>query len=145
MTTISLYDPLTRRFNKFFHQVFLSPASMDTSNEGLDRLQLKLDVSEDAENYSVRADLPGVKKEDIRIDIDGNQITISAEVKKVKEEKGDGNLIYSERYEGKVFRSFTLDSSVDESKAEAKYADGVLKLCLPKKNSEQSRKRLSIQ
>ena len=71
-------------------------------------------------------------------------MTISAELNTRKEEKKDKNVIYSERYEGKVFRSFTLDRGVDESKAEAKYADGVLVLTLPKKTDGNNSKQLEV-
>ena len=75
--------------------------------------------------------------------IDGNQITISAEVKKDKEEKKDGRVLRSEREYGYASRSFTLSNPVDEAKADAKYADGVLNLLLPKKTTT-SAKKLSV-
>jgi HSP20 family protein len=139
MANVSLYDPFSSRLNKLFNNFPAFPAMFE-EKEGLG---IKIDVSEDEKNFSVRADIPGVKKEDIRVDIDGNRVSISAEAKKSKEEKKE-NVVYSERYEGKVFRSFTLDSNVDEAKAEAKYADGVLELTLPKKGNG-SAKRLAVQ
>jgi len=81
-----------------------------------------------------------VKKEDIQISIDGNQVSISAEVKQEKEEKQGNKLVRSERYYGKQFRSFTLAHDIDEAKAEAEYTDGVLKLTLPKKAGSESKK-----
>lgn len=105
--------------------------------------QIKLDVSEDESNYTIKADVPGVHKEDIDVRIDGNQVTISAEIKKEKEEKKEGRLLRSERQYGYASRSFTLACDVDESKSAAKYQDGVLKLTLPKKATSAARK-LSI-
>jgi len=105
--------------------------------------QIKLDLSETDAQYTVKAEIPGVKKEDIDVRIDGNQITIGAELKKESEEKKDGRVLRSERQYGYASRSFTLASAVDEAKSAAKYQDGVLELTLPKTTSTAS-KRLPI-
>lgn len=145
MANLSIYDPFNTRLNRIFnHFLWNNPTLLD-EQDGVQALKLKLDVSEDDKNYMVHADLPGVKKEDIRVSIDGNQVTISAELNCKKEEKKDKNVVYSERYEGKVFRSFSLDCNIDESKAEAKYSDGVLELTLPKKTGNNSCKQLAVQ
>lgn len=93
---------------------------------------IRIDVSEDANRYTVRADMPGLLKDDIRISIDGNQVSIMAEIKQQESESGS-NVLCCERYYGQQYRSFSLNSQVDESKAEAKYENGVLELILPKK------------
>ena len=90
------------------------------------------------------ADLPGVKKEDIHVDIDGAQLTLTAEVKREKETAEDERVLHSERVFGKVSRSFTLPQELDEAKAEAKFRDGVLELTLPKK-AAAARKAITIQ
>ena len=100
-------------------------------------------MTEDDKAYRVRADIPGVKKEDIKVSVDGNQVSISAEVKKEKEEKKGENLVRSERYHGTQYRSFSLQHEVNQAKAEAKYEDGVLELTLPKKEGASS-KRLTV-
>jgi HSP20 family protein len=105
--------------------------------------RIKIDVNEADANYIVKADVPGVRKEDIDVRIEGNQVTISAEVKKETEEKKEGRVLRSERQYGYASRSFTLASAVDESKAVAKYTNGVLELTLPKKTTTSS-KRLPI-
>ena len=105
--------------------------------------QIKLEVSEDDKNYTIKAEIPGVTKEDIHISVDGNLVSISAEVKKESEQKEGKKVIHSERYYGQVSRSFTLDSEVDEGAAQAKYADGVLEAVLPKKQQAPA-KRISI-
>lgn len=105
--------------------------------------QIRIDLSETDDQYAVKAEIPGVRKEDIDVRIDGDQVTISAEVKKEKEEKDDGRLLRSERQYGYASRSFTLACDVDEVKADAKYENGVLQLKLPKKAATAS-KRLSI-
>lgn len=95
--------------------------------------QFKLDVSEDDKAYTIKAEIPGVKKEDIKISVDGNVVSISAEVKKESEQKEGKKVVHSERYYGQVARSFTLASDVDEAGAKATYTDGVLEAVLPKK------------
>ncbi|HQR52882.1 MAG TPA: Hsp20/alpha crystallin family protein, partial [Burkholderiales bacterium] len=88
--------------------------------------RIKIDVKEDGAAYTVHADIPGVKKEDIHVSLEGNQVTISAEVKKETEEKEDEHVVHSERYFGKVMRSFKLGQEVESAGATAKYSDGVL-------------------
>jgi HSP20 family protein len=104
----------------------------------------KVDVAEKNGAYLVSAELPGVKKEDIHVAIDGAQVSLEAEVKREKEASQDERVLHSERVYGKLVRSFTLPQEVDESKAEAKFRDGVLELTLPKKAAAQ-RKQISIQ
>ncbi|MDE2095020.1 MAG: Hsp20/alpha crystallin family protein [Burkholderiales bacterium] len=104
---------------------------------------IRLDVHEGDGNYTVKAEVPGVRKEDIDVRIDGNQVTISAELKKEKDEKKNGRVLRSERQYGYASRSFALASDVDEAKSVAKYHDGILELTLPKKTSTSS-KRLPI-
>ncbi len=102
--------------------------------------QIKLDVNENEANFLIKAEMPGVRKEDIDVRIDGNRVTISAELKKESDEKKEGRVIRSERQYGYASRSFTLSCAVDESKADAKMQDGVLKLTLPKKATTSSRR-----
>lgn len=95
--------------------------------------QMKLDVTEDDKAYTIKAEIPGVSKEDIHISVDGNLVSISAEVKKETEKKEGKKVVHSERYFGQVSRSFTLDKEVEQGAATAKYTDGVLEAVLPKK------------
>jgi HSP20 family protein len=106
--------------------------------------RIKVDVSETDTTYGVKAEIPGVKKEDIHVAIEGNQVSIEAELRKEKEEKKGEKVVRSERYTGKQYRSFTLGCDIDAGKAEAKYADGVLELKLPKKSNGSS-KELKVQ
>jgi len=105
--------------------------------------QIRIDLSETDKDYTVKAEIPGVKKDDIDVRIDGNQVTISAEIKQDKEEKKDGRVLRSERRYGYASRSFMLDSDVDQASADAKYSNGVLELKLPKK-AQSAGKRLTI-
>lgn len=94
---------------------------------------------------TVKADIPGVKKEDISVRVEGNLVQIEAQTRSEKETKGDGDkVLRSERHFGAISRSFSLAQDVDSSKVEAKYADGVLTLQLPKAVAADSR-RISIQ
>lgn len=102
--------------------------------------QIRIEVSESNGHYAINAEIPGVKKEDIDVRIDGPQVTISAEVKREKEEKKGERVLRSERQYGFASRSFTLAGAVDEGKAEARYDNGVLRLTLPKKLQAEHKK-----
>lgn len=147
MAGITRYDPFNiSRVDPFgdiddlFKGFFVRPVAY----EGQPQMQIKMDVKENEGAYTVHAEMPGVKKEDIHVTIEGNQVSISAEVKKEKEEKQGDKVLRSERYYGKVARSFTLAQDVDEAKSQAKFNDGVLELSLPKK-AVGAGKKLAIQ
>jgi HSP20 family protein len=139
MANVSIYDPFGEALDDLFKGFFVRPVRYGTDNQAA---QIKLDVSEGDKAYTVQAEVPGVAKEDINVTIEGNQVAISAEVK--KQEKEGEKLLRGERYYGKMYRAFALASEIDETQAQAKYADGVLKLTLPKKAAAQG-KQLSIQ
>jgi len=147
MANLTRYDPFNlARTDPFgdlddlFKGFFMRPVLL----EGQPQMQIKMDVKEDDNAYTVHADIPGVKKEDIHVSIEGNLVSISAETKMEKEEKKGEKVLRSERYVGKVARSFTLAHDVDEAKSQAKYSDGVLELTLPKKAATAT-KKLAIQ
>src|SRR5688572_23461584 len=139
MANITRYNPFDELFNEFSKGLFVRPFSMPEGAEP----KMKLDVKEDEKAYTIRADIPGVKKEDIQVDVDANAVTVRAEMKQEKEEKKDQKVIYSERNYGMVSRSFSLPAEVDANGAKAEYKDGVLNLVLPKKAGAQAR-RLSV-
>jgi HSP20 family protein len=130
-------DPFTElaRFDPFSGlEDFLAPRRMRSRLRELgDEPAIRMDVTEDEAAYRVKAEIPGARKEDIRVSVDGNTVEISAEVKREKEECKGETVIRSERYYGRQSRSFTLRQDVDSAKAEAKYESGVLQLVLPKK------------
>lgn len=136
----SLSDPFetTDPFDNLFRG-FFRPVQMDKSAP-----QIRMDVKEDEKGYAVHADIPGVKKEDIHVSIDGNTVSISAEVKQDTEQKEGETVLRRERYYGRVSRSFALESEIDEAAANARYQDGVLELTLPKKAASAA-KRLAVQ
>ncbi len=103
---------------------------------------MRVDVTENDKEYCISAEIPGVRKEDINVTIDGDEVAISAEVKResdVNQKEGDSRR--SERYYGKVYRALSLGEEIDEGKAEAKYTDGVLRLTLPKKEPTEAKKK----
>lgn len=138
MANIVRRDPFDIAFRDFFRNM---PRPMTFELEATSP-EIRLDLKETEKAYTVHAEIPGVKKEDIEVSIDGNLVTIRAEVKREKEEKGE-TMLRSERYYGSVGRSFTLAADVDEKAAIARYSDGVLELTLPKKPGGATR-RLEI-
>ncbi len=108
----------------FFRPFFFGGTEMPTA--------FRVDVKDEGESYVMEAELPGVKRENIKIDVDDGVLTISAEWKNADKENKSGDYIISERRAGRVQRSFSLDNVV-EDKITADYADGVLKLALPKR------------
>jgi HSP20 family protein len=140
MANIARFDPFVDSFDDVVRRLF-KPARWETDAQPL---QIKVDVEENDKAYTVKAEIPGVKKEDINVQIEGNQVSISAESKQEKDVKENGKVIRSERYYGSLYRSFSLGQDVDQAAANAKYADGILQLTLPKKPSAATRK-LTVQ
>ena len=136
MTNVTRYDP----FDDLFRGFFVRPVEFGTPMEAP---TIKIDVKEDEKAFVVHAEMPGIRKEDIHITIEGPAVTISAERKQEKEAKSGERVLRSERYFGKVTRSLQLGQDIDDTKAAAKFSDGVLELALPKKVAAQT-KRLMI-
>lgn len=136
MANLIRHDPLDDLFRGFF----VRPVEFAQDTEAP---SIKLDVKEAAENFTVHAELPGLKKEDIHVHIDGPIVSIAAERKEEKEIKEGEKVLRTERYFGKVSRSFQLGTDIDDARAVAKFNDGVLELTLPKKATTQAR-RLTI-
>ena len=137
LTRYGLFDDV---FNDFAKGFFLKPMVMENQPE----LQIRIDVREDKNAYRVHADVPGTRKEDIQVTVDGNVVTIRAEAKRESEQKDGEKLLRSERFVGTVSRSFQLPYEIDLSSAEAKYQDGVLDLTLPKRTASAA-KQVTIQ
>ncbi len=144
MANITRFDPFRelatldpfRNFEEFFRAPRVRSLLGDLPAEP----EIKMDVTEDDRAYHVKAEIPGVNKDDINVAIDGNQVSITAEIRKEKEEKKGEKVLRSERYYGSQSRSFSLLHEVDQGKTEAKYVDGVLELTLPKKNAAPAKK-----
>jgi HSP20 family protein len=143
MANLTRFDPFNELVDDLFKGFLVRPVAYEGGrNDVLPRI--KVDVAEKNGGYTVTAELAGVKKDDIQVTIDGAEVTLSAEVKREKEVTQDERVLHAERTFGKVSRSFTLPQEVDDSKAEAKFKDGVLELTLPKK-AAAARKQVTIQ
>jgi len=105
--------------------------------------RIRMDVEETDQHYLVKADMPGMKKEDIKVAIEGKTVSIQAQSLSEKQEQEGGNVVRRERYVGQHYRCFALPQEIDENGAEARYENGVLALTLPKKSGAVS-KTLSI-
>ena len=138
MTSISRYDPFGDLFDDVLRGFVVGPVGFEAANPVR---RMKVDVAEQNGDYKVLAELPGVRKEDIKVNIDGDQVSIVAES---RAEKDGERVLHSERYFGKVSRAFRLSQEIDEARASAKYSDGVLELTLPKKATAAA-KQLTIQ
>jgi HSP20 family protein len=141
MANITRWGPFDD-VDELFKGFFLRPVRLESGPE--QPASIKMDVQEDDKAYTVHAEIPGVKKEDISVAIDGNQVSISAEVKSQKEDKQGEKVLRSERYYGRVYRAFALAQDVDQESAKAKYESGVLELVLPKRAASATRK-LTVQ
>jgi len=134
MTRVSIYDPFADVFPALFRSV-LAPAGAErtvSTATAEAAAPMRLDVSETAQGSVVRADLPGVPKDAIQIDIDGNRVTLRTRVQR-EAAKTDERLLRSERHAGDYARSFAFSEEIDDSRATAKVEQGVLELVLPKK------------
>jgi HSP20 family protein len=142
MVNITRLNPLEDTFENFFRGVPMWLPIPETRAPA--PTQFRMDVTENDKEYQVLAELPGVKKEEISITINGNEVSVSAEVKHEKDAKNSGTVLRTERYFGRLQRAFALAQEVDEATAQAKYTDGVLELTLPKK-AVAATKKLAVQ
>lgn len=131
MTTISRWDPFAE-MNRLHDQLFGRVAR----EEGF---KPAIDIHEDEDAYSVDVEVPGLKPEDIHVDVEKNILTVRGERRLSREDKKDGYRRV-ERFYGSFTRSFTLPETVDAEAIEAKTADGVLTLKLPKRPAPGARK-----
>ncbi|MDB5803692.1 MAG: heat shock protein Hsp20 [Betaproteobacteria bacterium] len=140
--SLTLYrDPFAASFDDVLRGFFARPAQRQQQQPAV--RAIRFDVAEQGNAYVVSAELPGYKKEDVQVEIDGARVTITAEAKTQNEAVEGEKVVYSERYTGKAVRSFELTSEIDNDTASAKYENGILTLTLPKKTAE-TRKLLNI-
>lgn len=125
---------LDRMFDETFERFFSAPLARG-NGPGADSAPRSpaLDVSESDRAYAVKLEVPGVKKEDVKVTIDGRRVTVQAESKAEAEKKDGDRIVYRERSLSSYSRSFTLPVEVDQAGASAKLEDGVLALELPKR------------
>jgi HSP20 family protein len=128
MNALTRLERLEDFMPDFFHRIS-RPFALGETIAG----DIRIDVTENDKDYEVRAEIPGAKKDDIRVSVDGNFVSISAEVRKVKEEKSAGRTLIKESYYGSASRGFSLAHEIDSKAVVAKLEDGILKLTLPKR------------
>lgn len=133
------FDPITD-FDELVRGLALRPLMRDLDTAAA---EMRMDVQEDDKAFLVSLDIPGANKDDIDVTVEGNQVTVQAEVKS-EQTHHDSKHLYTERYAGRSFRSFVLPQDVDRERCDAQYENGVLMLTLPKKAGSQPR-RLAIQ
>ena len=138
MLNITRFNPLEDVFDNLFRNVPMWVPNPE--RRSAQPMQFRMDVTENDKGYQVHAELPGVKKEDISITINGNEVAVSAEVKQEEVLKNGDTMLRAERFYGTIQRAFSLGQEVDEASAQAKYADGVLELTLPKKAAAAAKK-----
>ena len=139
--------PLARRdlfgslFDDFFNDAMLRPTWMPARMMDMPAVaRARMDVVDKGDKFEITMDLPGVKKDDIAVSIEGARVSVSAEAKVEREVKEGERLLHSERYAASYARSFELPAEVTEEAAEAKFENGVLTLVLPKRAPVVSRK-----
>jgi len=135
MSGNGLFDPFSNETYNELVKGFLRPFRFEFSPPAP---AMKLEVSEKDNTYVVKAEVPGVRKEDISVKIEGDRVSISAESKKQTDEKEGGKVLRSEFTYGSIFREFSLGGDVDAEKATATYQNGVLELTLPKRAAAPS-------
>lgn len=144
MSALTRLDRIEDMFPEMLRR-FLQPVTTSLNVEPMG--DIRVDIEEEEKAYKVSAELPGVKKEDLSVEIDGNRVVISAEVRKEREEKEKGEkgrTIMRETYHGSAMRSFSLAHDIDEGQVTAKLEDGILHLTLPKREGARNR-RVTIQ
>ena len=136
MTRVQVYDPFAGSGIDDLFRGFFAPVRRDADSP----VSIKVDVTESDKGYVVHAEVPGVRKDDIHVTIEGNQVSISAETKRESQKKEGERVLRTERYYGSSYRSFVLPTEIDESASEARYDNGVLELKLAKKAAVTGRK-----
>jgi HSP20 family protein len=140
--SLTPFNDLNRIRNQL-DRIFEDPFSLATPTSSFfEGWNPAVDIYEDKDKYVVNAELPGMRREDIDVSLDGNTLTISGE-RKQEEEKKEGENYRSERYFGRFQRCVTLPSGVDANKIQASYKDGVLTVTLPK-SEEAKPKQIQV-
>jgi HSP20 family protein len=150
---LSAYRPgaLEDQFGRIVENMFEDMLAPFTAGTSMPRWAMegittpRLNLTETDKDFQVQAEMPGVKKEDVKVTIENQRVTMEAEAKNETEQREGEHVVYSERSTQKFMRSFTLPSDVDDAAAEAKMENGILTLTLPKKQGGSGAKKLTVQ
>jgi HSP20 family protein len=135
-----LQEDMNKIFNSF-HQRFFSNMEIPTIgdfNNGAFSMSVRTDVVDRGDRYEIKANLPGVDKKSIKVEVKNNILSIRAETKKEKEEKKGDKLIRQERFVGSFYRAMSLPDDADSDHLKTEYKDGVLTIIIPKKGKKIS-------
>ena len=145
MSQIARREPLGSLFDEFFSDFFNRTGWPSTAQGGElpAAVRARMDVVDKSDRYAVAIDLPGVRKEDIQVNIDGARVAITAANKTEREVKDGERVLHTERFATSYARSFELPDEVTEEGADATFENGVLHLTLPKRAPSAGR-RLTV-
>lgn len=129
MSRLTQYSPFMSEPLSDVFQAFLRPIRQNLDEQ---TPRMDIDVTEAGDKYVLKAEVPGIDKKDISVEIDGNTVMISANKEKSCETKEAGNVVRQERFWGRIQRSVSLASPIDQAAAKAVCENGVLILTLPK-------------
>jgi len=128
MSALTRFERVDDTLPELFRRMWKTPAMpADLPQE------IRLNVSETPAAYTVKAEMPGARKEDIRVTLDGNQLMIAAEVMHETEKKDGERVLMREMTQGSIARGLTLGYEIDQAEATATFENGVLELKLPKR------------
>ncbi|MDX7648111.1 Hsp20/alpha crystallin family protein [Aeromonas caviae] len=141
---MSLLPSRTSLFDDLFHDMasgfYIRPLHGDPLHN-----QIKLDLRESGDDYLLQAELPGVAKEDIHVDVHGKLVTLKAEIRQFDSQNKDERALRSERYYGSVSRSVELPVEVSPEQVSARFDNGILTLRLPKQAASPAPHRIPIE
>lgn len=143
---MSIDDPFSRLVGDMLEDFFTPFSALPTrgiGSAGSDVVNPRINLMETDHSYEIEAELPGVRKEDVKVAIDDRRVSIEGEVKRESAQEEGGNIVYAERSSRKFSRSFTLPTEIDDAGAQAKLENGILMLTLPKHPASQ-KKQLTI-
>lgn len=135
---------MLRGFDRLFDDAVDRMFGLAPAEGGATTRSPALDVSETDKQYSVKLDLPGVTREQVKVSIDGRRVSVDAEVRKEEERKEGERVVYRERSLSSFSRSFTLPGEIDQETSSAKLENGVLTLTLGKRAANGGSRQLPI-
>lgn len=141
------FDSIHQELNNFLRDTFMeSMFSHPLNLKKLSTWRPAIELKQGDKEYSVKVQLPGVNKEDIHVDLNNDYMTISAEIKEERKDKGEDEKIHASEFRyGKYIRTISFDNPIKTDNCVAEFKNGVLLITLPKQKVEKSKtKKLTI-